>query len=163
MRTLTAAEAAKRLGVKVETVYAYVSRGVLRSTRTADGRSSLFDAADVEAIALRGRPRRVSRRLTFEVEIDTHLTEIDGHALRFRGHDAGRAGDLGHVRTGRGAALDRCAPGAGRWLLGRCAVGGARWAAAWVTGSGSRSTWPRWAILRGATSGPRPLRPADDR
>jgi citrate synthase len=88
MRTLTAAEAAKRLGVKVETVYAYVSRGVLRSTRASDSRSSLFDAADVEAIALRGRPRRVSRRLTFEVEIDTHLTEIDGHALRFRGHDA---------------------------------------------------------------------------
>ena len=88
MRTLTAAEAATRLGVKVETVYAYVSRGVLRSTRAADSRSSLFDAADVEAIALRGRPRRVSRRLTFEVEIDTHLTEIDGHALRFRGRDA---------------------------------------------------------------------------
>jgi citrate synthase len=88
MRTLTTVETARRLGVKAETVYAYVSRGVLRSMPSADGRSSRFDAAEVEALALRGRPRRVSRRLTFEVEIETHLTEIDGRSLRFRGHDA---------------------------------------------------------------------------
>ena len=163
MRTLTAAEAAKRLGVKVETVYAYVSRGVLRSTRAADSRSSLFDAADVEAIALRGRPRRVSRRLTFEVEIDTHLTEIDGHALRFRGHDA--------VKLATSATFEQVAellwtgalPERGRWLLGPlCRLRSPR-AAAWATGSGLRSTWRRWPIPRGATSGPRPSPPAGGR
>lgn len=86
MQTLTAAEAARRLGVKRETLYAYVSRGVLASAR--DGRTSTFAADEVEQLARRGRPRRASRRLTFEVELDTHLTEIDGHTLRFRGHDA---------------------------------------------------------------------------
>ena len=67
-------------------------------------------------------------RLTFEVEIDTHLTEIDGHALRFRGHDA--------VELATSATFEQVAellwtgalpePGAGpgprcRW---RCLAGG---------------------------------------
>lgn len=86
MQMLTAAETARRLGVKRETLYAYVSRGVLVSGR--DGRASRFAAEEVEQLARRGRPRRATRRLTFEVELDTHLTQIEGHALRFRGHDA---------------------------------------------------------------------------
>ena len=40
--SLTAAEAAQRLGVKPATLYAYVSRGVLSRARAADGRGSLF-------------------------------------------------------------------------------------------------------------------------
>ncbi len=40
---LTATEAAQRLGVKPATLYAYVSRGVLRRDRVADGRGSLFE------------------------------------------------------------------------------------------------------------------------
>jgi citrate synthase len=39
---LTAAEAARRLGVKPATLYAYVSRGVLTRSPAADGRTSLF-------------------------------------------------------------------------------------------------------------------------
>ena len=41
---LTATEAAQRLEVKPATLYAHVSRGVLRRDRAADGRGSLFDA-----------------------------------------------------------------------------------------------------------------------
>ena len=85
---LTANQAADRLGVKPATLYAYVSRGVLRRVTAADGRHSLFDAAEVDALARRGRPRRASRPFLFELEIQTALTEIGDHALRYRGHDA---------------------------------------------------------------------------
>ena len=52
---LTAAEAARRLGVKPATLYAYVSRGVLSRVRAPDGRASLFGAEEVERLARRGR------------------------------------------------------------------------------------------------------------
>ena len=58
---LTATEAARRLGVKPATLYAYVSRGVLSRVRAPDGRGSLFGAEEVERLARRGRPRRASR------------------------------------------------------------------------------------------------------
>ena len=48
LRRLTARQAAARLGVKVETVYAYVSRGLLDRLPGDDGRTSLFDARGVE-------------------------------------------------------------------------------------------------------------------
>jgi citrate synthase len=48
-------EAAARLGVKPETLYAYVSRGLLGSQRSAGGRGSTFDPAEVAALAARGR------------------------------------------------------------------------------------------------------------
>ncbi|MGD9997945.1 MAG: citrate/2-methylcitrate synthase, partial [Ilumatobacteraceae bacterium] len=73
---------------KPATLYAYVSRGVLQRRRAADGRRSVFDAAEVDALARRGRPRRASRPFVFEVEIETSITEIRDHHLRFRGHDA---------------------------------------------------------------------------
>jgi citrate synthase len=88
VRTLTTPEAARRLGVKVETLYAYVSRGTLTSYRAPDGRTSHFDAAEVEALARRGRPRRTSLGPTLEIRIETAITQIDDHHLRFRGHDA---------------------------------------------------------------------------
>ena len=56
---LTAAEAARRLGVKPATLYAYVSRGVLSRGKAADGRASLFNADEVERLARRGRPGHV--------------------------------------------------------------------------------------------------------
>ncbi|WP_188279482.1 helix-turn-helix transcriptional regulator, partial [Streptomyces sp. CBMA29] len=49
-------EAARRLGVKPETLYAYVSRGLLVSQRAEGGRGSTFDPSEVEALARRARP-----------------------------------------------------------------------------------------------------------
>ena len=40
---LSTRQVADRLGVKPETVYAYVSRGLLRSHRESGGRGSWFD------------------------------------------------------------------------------------------------------------------------
>lgn len=59
---LTTREAAERLGVKPETVYAYVSRGQLASRRTPGGRGSTFDAAEVDALARRTGRREPPRR-----------------------------------------------------------------------------------------------------
>jgi citrate synthase len=83
---LSTAEAAHRLGVKVATLYAYVSRGQLRSHPATDGRGSRFEAADVDALAGRGRS---SRRPVGAVEtVRSALTTLDGDRLRYRGHDA---------------------------------------------------------------------------
>ncbi len=54
-RAMDIDEVVARLGVKRETVYAYVSRGVLHSQRTREG--STFDRDEVEALAARGRRR----------------------------------------------------------------------------------------------------------
>lgn len=87
MQWLTTSQAARRLGVKPATIYAYVSRGVLESHRD-DDRTSRFRTADVEVLALRGRPREASRHHSLDIEISTRVTEIDGHTIRYRGHDA---------------------------------------------------------------------------
>jgi citrate synthase len=71
---LTTEEAARRLGVKVPTLYAYVSRGVLGSHRDPKGRGSLFDLADVEALAARSRGgRQTTTRLA---TITTGVTQL---------------------------------------------------------------------------------------
>jgi len=85
---LTAAEAARRLGVKPATLYAYVSRGVLSRGKAADGRASLFSADEVERLARRGRPRRPAGAV--DITVQSAITEIAGDRLRFRGLDATR-------------------------------------------------------------------------
>jgi citrate synthase len=93
-RLLTAAEAAGRLGVKPATLYAYVSRGTLRRQRAADGRTSLFDADEVERLARRGRPRRPANAV--DITVESQLTEITADRLRYRGLDAA---ELARTRT----------------------------------------------------------------
>jgi citrate synthase len=83
---LTAVQAAQRLGVKPATLYAYVSRGVLRRDRAADGRASLFDSEEVERLARRGRPRRPAG--VADITVESAITEITGDRLRYRGLDA---------------------------------------------------------------------------
>ena len=84
---LTTAETARRLGVKPQTVYAYVSRGMLTRHRDSDGRRSRFDPTEVERLA--GRARHGGRAGALEVVVDTELTLIDaGGHLYFRGRDA---------------------------------------------------------------------------
>ena len=78
------AEAARRLGVKQATLYSYVSRGALRRRTGEDGRSSLFDAREVELLARRGRPRLPGPG---ELVIESGLTEITGDRAFYRGQD----------------------------------------------------------------------------
>lgn len=86
---LTAAEAAARLGVKRETLYAYVSRGLLERRRTADGRRSTFAVADVERLARdRGRPG-ANRPGELDVGLRTSITRAGDGVVAYRGHDVG--------------------------------------------------------------------------
>ncbi len=81
-RMLESEEAARRLGIKLPTLYAYVSRGLLPSYPTADSRRSLFDLDDVERLARRSRAgRRVETRLASVTTAVTQLRE-DGPAYR---------------------------------------------------------------------------------
>lgn len=83
---IDAASAAERLGVKTATLYAYVSRGVLRRRHSADGRRSLFDPAEIEELARRGRPRRPPGR--HELLIESQLTVLGEDRPFYRGRDA---------------------------------------------------------------------------
>lgn len=85
---LTATQVATRLGVQLKTVYAYVSRGVLSRTLAEDGKSSLFDAAEVDRLAQRGRPRQENRQLgSVDVSLATTITCIEAERLSYRGRD----------------------------------------------------------------------------
>ncbi len=85
---LTATEAARRLGVKPATLYAYVSRGVLTRAKAPDGRASRFSADEVERLARRGRPRRPAG--TVDITVESAITELTADSLRYRGLDAMR-------------------------------------------------------------------------
>jgi citrate synthase len=85
---LTAAEAARRLGVKPATLYAYVSRGVLTRSPAADGRASLFSTDEVERLARRGRPRRPAGAV--DITVESAITELTTDSLRYRGLDVMR-------------------------------------------------------------------------
>src|SRR4051812_11827319 len=79
---LDATEAAARLGVKRQTLYAYVSRGLLRSRPAPSGRGSVFDAAEVDALLRRSRAGRDSAQ---ELTIATAVSSIADGELRYRG------------------------------------------------------------------------------
>jgi citrate synthase len=83
---IDAARAAERLGVKPATLYAYVSRGVLRRRRSPDGRRSLFDPAEIEELARRGRPRRPPG--ASELVIESRVTALGDDRPYYRGRDA---------------------------------------------------------------------------
>ncbi|MEV7392105.1 MULTISPECIES: citrate synthase [unclassified Streptomyces] len=88
-RRLSTKETAELLGVKPETVYAYVSRGQLSSRREPGGRASTFDAKEVEALARRNRREAVgSPGSGADLSVRTRITLIDKDRYFFRGVDA---------------------------------------------------------------------------
>jgi len=87
---LSSEEAARRLGVKPETLYAYVSRGLIRSERVPGQRRSRFLRTDVERHA--ARSRRGGRAGALEVVIETELTLLEpAGRLAYRGWDVADA------------------------------------------------------------------------
>jgi citrate synthase len=80
-KMLTTDDVARQLGVKPATVYAYVSRGLLKSRRNGDGKGSLFARADVDAFV-------AGRKRTTTPAVQTGITLIQYGSLFYRGHEA---------------------------------------------------------------------------
>lgn len=87
---LTTAEAAERLGVKPETLYAYVSRGLIERQHEPGGVST-YALRDIERLARAGRRTRHLPPVVFP----SALTLIADGACTYRGVDA-VAASLGH-------------------------------------------------------------------
>jgi len=85
-RMLQSEEAARRLGVKVSTLYAYVSRGLLASHPQPDGRRSLFALAEIEQLAR--RRRRGEPAESGLATITTGVTQLRQGGPYYRGHPA---------------------------------------------------------------------------
>jgi citrate synthase len=81
---LTANEASERLGIKPQTLYAYVSRGIIRRQVSDDGRTSRFDPADVDRLAAARRRRRPTVGAV-EIPLRTAITRIADEGVWFRG------------------------------------------------------------------------------
>ncbi|GAA5514226.1 hypothetical protein Dcar01_02981 [Deinococcus carri] len=110
--TLTTAEAAARLGVKPATLYAYVSRGLIRSEPGPPGtRERRYHAGDVERLVQRQGARRdpeaavraaseeaVQGALAWGAPVlDSALTRIADGTLSYRGRDVAVLADTATV------------------------------------------------------------------
>jgi citrate synthase len=86
---LTAREAAERLGVQPQTLYAYVSRGLVRSEATG-ARARRYHAEDIELLRRRHDPAAVAEKaLSFGAPVlDSAITLILDGRLYYRGADA---------------------------------------------------------------------------
>ena len=92
---MAAADAARVLGVSRATLYAYVSRGYVRSQPTpGPSRDRRYSREDVERLRRRTEERRepdkvAARALQWGMPIlESSIALIDGQRLYYRGHDA---------------------------------------------------------------------------
>jgi citrate synthase len=83
---LDSEEAARRLGVKVPTLYSYVSRGHIAAHRGADGRRIAFRADEIEERAR--RLRRSAHSDVRVVTITTGVSELTPDGPSYRGRPA---------------------------------------------------------------------------
>ncbi|KFG97494.1 citrate synthase [Burkholderia paludis] len=94
MTSLSAQEAAGTLGVSVSTLYAYVSRGLLRSLPDGATRRRRYDADEVRLLARRRADAKragavAERSLDWGVPVlESRITQIADGRLRYRGADA---------------------------------------------------------------------------
>src|SRR5260370_40120734 len=88
---LTARQTAERLGVKLDTLYAYVSRGLIHSVTVPGSRERHYRAEEVERFRL-GRGADRMREALVPI-IDSAICEIAGGRFYYRGHDALRLAD----------------------------------------------------------------------
>jgi citrate synthase len=83
-RLIGAADAATRLGVKRQTLYAYVSRGLLTAHTRPSQRGSWFDPWELDAIATRARDPLERRP---DLRVRSAITLIEGGHYYYRGDD----------------------------------------------------------------------------
>lgn len=93
-RYLSAKEAANALDISRATLYAYVSRGLIRSEQSTEGkRQRRYYAEDVEKLLARKEGRRNPEKLAQDAlhwgapVMDSAITLIDGNKVYYRGQD----------------------------------------------------------------------------
>ncbi len=101
---ISAQEAARRLGVKPATLYAYVSRELLRSAPGPDSRSRRYYAEDVERLKRSrhagprsGKPPKPFDSLT--PVLDTTISLIENGRLFYRGSDVVKLAETADLET----------------------------------------------------------------
>jgi citrate synthase len=93
-RYLSADEAAQALGISLPTLYAYVSRGMLRSSPDGDSKRRLYDADEVRRLARRKADGKRAGKVAQKVldwgvpVLESAITLIADGRLFYRGHDA---------------------------------------------------------------------------
>src|SRR5256714_10113020 len=102
-----AQEASKTLGISRPTLYAYVSRGLIRSTPGAAGaRERRYSAEDVERLRTRAEERRDPRKVAERAlhwgvpVLESSITLIDDGRLYYRGRDVAELARRGSVEQG---------------------------------------------------------------
>lgn len=81
MHRLSTEETAARLGVKRETVYAYVSRGILSRQKAVDGKASTFDEFEVDRLR---RQRLGDHPGRLEAPVTTAITDVRDGLVAYR-------------------------------------------------------------------------------
>ncbi|WP_293680204.1 citrate synthase [uncultured Phenylobacterium sp.] len=119
---ICAEDARARLGVRAQTLYAYVSRGRVQVRPDPDdSRRSLYRTADIAALTERkSRSRKVSDVAAGAINwgepvLSSEITTVSGGRLFYRGRDAIRLAETGEtleavarlLRGGHGVALKR--------------------------------------------------------
>src|SRR5215831_19149800 len=93
---LTARQAADRLGIKLDTLYAYVSRGRLRSVMVPGTRERRYRSEDVEALLdsrSGARPPQSAEPEALMPVIGSSICLIEDGRFYYRGEDAVRLSD----------------------------------------------------------------------
>jgi citrate synthase len=91
---LNRAEALSALGIRAQTLYAYVSRGLIEARRASGSRHSLYRAADIAALAGRRDRSRTSAAIAAgamawgEPSVVTAISTVHRGCLIYRGRDA---------------------------------------------------------------------------
>jgi citrate synthase len=89
--TLSASEAAAELGVSLATLYAYVSRGMIRSIAEPGRRSRRYAAADIRRLTRKAEPEAAALPLYWgQPVLESAITLVAGGRLYYRGRDAVR-------------------------------------------------------------------------
>ncbi|WP_330474838.1 citrate synthase [Terrabacter sp. C0L_2] len=102
---ITTTEAAQRLGVKRATLYAYVSRGLLRSERRPGQQESLFDRAQIDAMASATRPPGGPQPVLRFRSIATSVSSQTEGDLLYRGHPLSEVVALGSLEEAAAIVL----------------------------------------------------------
>jgi citrate synthase len=84
--TLSSAQAAALLGIKLETLYAYASRGLVKGLPGARGRGRRYRREDLEPLRTRSAGPAAGALRFGEPVLDTRITRMTADGPAYRGH-----------------------------------------------------------------------------